>query len=108
MYNEFYGFSEDPFEFTPNPRFLYLTRSHREALSSMTHGIKNRNGFISLTGEVGTGKTILIHSLLDTLGEKVKSVHIFHTTLTFNELLRTILSQLQVAAVKDDTADLLR
>jgi len=107
MYNEFYGFSEDPFELTPNPRFLYLTRSHREALSSMTHAIKNRNGFISVTGEVGTGKTILIHSLLDNLGEKVKSVHIFHTTLTFNELLRTILGQLHLAVVKDDTADLL-
>jgi len=107
MYNQFYGFSEDPFELTPNPRFLYLTRSHREALSSMTHGIKNRDGFISVTGEVGTGKTILIHSVLDHLGEKVKSVHIFHTTLTFNELLRTILSQLHLAVVKDDTTDLL-
>ena len=107
MYNEFYGFSENPFDLNPNPRFLYLTRSHREALASMTHGIKNRNGFISLTGNVGSGKTSLIYSLLENLGEKVKSVHIFHTTLTFNELLRTILSELHLAAVKEETTDLL-
>jgi general secretion pathway protein A len=107
MYNEFYGFSENPFELIPDPRFLYLTRSHRDALSSMTHGIKNRNGFISVTGDVGTGKTSLIYALLDNLGEKVKTVLIFHTTLTFNELLKTILSELHVATVKETTTDLL-
>jgi general secretion pathway protein A len=108
MYNEFYGFSENPFELIPDPRFLYLTRSHREALASMTHGIKNRNGFISVTGDVGTGKTTLIYSLLDNLGESVKTVFIFHTTLTFNELLKTILSELHLATEKEDTTDLLR
>jgi general secretion pathway protein A len=108
MYNEFYGFSEYPFDLIPNPRFLYLTRSHRDALSSMTQGIKNRNGFVSVTGDVGTGKTILVHSLLDNLGEKVKTVLIFHTTLTFNELLKTILSELHLSTEKEDTADLLR
>ena len=107
MYNEFFGFSENPFELTPNPRFLYLTRSHRDALSSMTQAIKNRNGFISVTGDVGTGKTMLIHSLLTDLDERVKAVHIFHTTLTFNELLKTILSELHLANIREDTADLL-
>jgi len=108
MYNEFYGFSEKPFELIPNPKFLYLTRSHREALASMTHAIKNRNGFISVTGDVGTGKTTLIYSLLNNLGERVRIVLIFHTTLTFNELLKTILSELHVVTSKEDTADLLR
>ncbi len=107
MYNEFYGFSENPFELIPDPRFLYLTRSHREALASMTHAIKHRNGFISVTGDVGTGKTTLIYSLLNRLDEKVKTVHIFHTTLTFNELLRTILSELHLSNVKESTMDLL-
>jgi general secretion pathway protein A len=107
MYNEFFGFSEKPFEPTPDPKFLYLARSHREALASMTHGIKNRNGFISVTGDVGTGKTTLIYSLLTHLDEKVKRVHIFHTTLTFNELLKTILSELHLANIKEDTTDLL-
>ena len=106
MYNQFFGFSEKPFEPTPDPKFLYLPRSHREALASMTHAIKNRNGFISMTGDVGTGKTMLIHALLTNLDEKVKAVHIFHTTLTFNELLKTILSELHVANIKEDTTDL--
>ena len=107
MYNEFYGFSEKPFELTPNPRFLYLTRSHREALASMTHGIKNRKGFISMTGEVGTGKTMLIHSLLDRLDQKVKTVLIFHTTITFSDLLKTIVQELDLPAVKENRMDLL-
>ena len=108
MYNEFYGFSESPFELITNPKFLYLTRSHRDALASMTNGIKNRNGFISVTGDVGTGKTTLIYSLLNSLSESVKTVLIFHTTLTFNELLKTVLSELHQGAEKEDTADLLR
>jgi general secretion pathway protein A len=107
MYNEFFGFSETPFEPTPNPKFLYLSRSHREALASMTHAVKNRKGFISVTGDVGTGKTMLIHAFLTRLDERVRTVHIFHTTLTFNELLKTILSELHVANIKEDTTDLL-
>jgi general secretion pathway protein A len=107
MYNEFYGFSENPFELIPNPRFLYLTRSHREVLASMIHGIKNRRGFISMTGGVGTGKTTLIHSLLGRLNENVRTVFIFHTTITFADLLKTILRQLDLAVVKEDSKDLL-
>jgi general secretion pathway protein A len=108
MYKEFYGFREKPFELTPNPRFLYSTRSHREALASMIHGIKNRKGFISMTGGVGTGKTILIHSLLDHLDKKVKTVLIFHTTITFTDLLKTILQELGLASVKENRMDLLQ
>lgn len=107
MYNQFYGFSEKPFELTPNPRFLYLTHSHREALASMTHGIKNRKGFISMTGGVGTGKTSLIHSLLTHLDQKVKTVLIFHTTITFTDLLKTILQELELDTVKENRTDLL-
>jgi len=107
MHNEFYGFSEKPFELTPNPRFLYLTRSHREALASMLYGIKNRKGFISMTGGGGTGKTILIHSLLDRLDNKVKTVLIFHTTITFTDLLKTIVQELNLATVKENRMDLL-
>jgi general secretion pathway protein A len=108
MYNQFYGFSEKPFELTPNPRFLYLTRSHREALVSMTRGIKNRKGFISMTGGAGTGKTSLIHSLLTHLDGKMKPILIFHTTITFTDLLTTILQELELATVKENRMDLLR
>ncbi|MGO8990929.1 MAG: AAA family ATPase [bacterium] len=107
MYTEFYGFSEKPFELNPDPKFLYITRSHREALASMIHGIRNRKGFISMTGEVGTGKTTLIYSLLKHLDEKVKTVLIFHTTITFTDLLKTILRELDLFPLKENRMDLL-
>lgn len=93
MYNEFYGFSEKPFELLPDPIFLFLTPSHRETIASVIDGIRNRRGFISITGEVGTGKTMLSRFLLGKLEveEKVKTVLIFHPTITFKELLKNIL-----------------
>ncbi|MCX5886953.1 MAG: AAA family ATPase, partial [Proteobacteria bacterium] len=107
MYTEFYGFSENPFHVTPDPRFLYLTPSHREALASMIYGIKERKGFISITGEVGTGKTTLIHSLLDNLNESVKAVFIFHTSTTFEQLMENILLELDLPVGGESKAALL-
>jgi general secretion pathway protein A len=94
MYSSFYGFSERPFDITPDPRFLHLTPTHREALASMIYGVKERKGFISVTGEVGTGKTLLIYALLRNLPERVKVVHVSHTGITFEQLLRTIFLEL--------------
>ena len=96
MYNEFYGFSESPFEVVPDPKFLYFTPNHQAVLTSVLDGIEKRKGLISITGEVGTGKTTLIHSLLKRLDEKVKTVFIFHTTITFKELLKSILHDLDI------------
>jgi general secretion pathway protein A len=107
MYNEFYGFSKKPFELTPDPEFLYLTPGHREALASMISGIRERRGFISITGEVGTGKTTLIHYLLSTLDEKVKTIFIFHTTITFRDLLKNILLELDLAVAEESKTGLL-
>jgi len=107
MYNEFYGFSEKPFEVTPDPKFLYFTSSHREALDTMIKGINNRWGFICITGEVGTGKTTLVHSLLNRLDEKVKTVFIFHTLITFKELLRNILLELDLEVMEKSKEALL-
>ena len=101
MYKKFYGFSEKPFEVTPDPRFLYLTSSHRRALDCMIDGIKNRRGFISVTGEPGTGKTTLVYSLLSFLNSpdaKVKTVYIFHSTITFGDLLKNTLLELGLRA----------
>jgi general secretion pathway protein A len=106
MYKEFYGFSEEPFNVTPDPRFLYLTPSHREALASMMYGIKERKGFISITGEVGTGKTTLVHELLKKLDERVKTVFIFHTRTSFGEILKAILIELDVSVVDQKKAGL--
>jgi len=101
MYNKLYGFSEKPFEVNHDPRFLYLTPSHRNALDSMIDGIKNRRGFISITGEVGTGKTTLVYSMLGHLDKKVKTVYIVHSTFPFKELLKTILLKLNLVVVEE-------
>ena len=96
MYTEYYGFSEKPFSVTPDPKFLFETPMHREALSSMIYGIIERRGFVVITGEVGTGKTTLIHTLFNKLEENVKTAFIFHTSITFLELLKNILDELNI------------
>jgi len=101
MFNKFYGFSEKPFEVNHDPKFLYLTPSHQKALDSMIDGIKNRRGFISITGEVGTGKTTLIYSLLENLDKNVMTVYIVHSTVTFKELLKTVLLELSLGILEE-------
>ena len=108
MYIKFYGFLEKPFELTPDPKFLYFTPSHRKALASIIYGIRERISFISITGEAGTGKTTLIYSLLKSLDEKVKTVFIFHPTINFKDLLKTILLELDVKVVDESKMGLLR
>jgi type II secretory pathway predicted ATPase ExeA/phage tail protein X len=108
MYTSFYEFSAKPFNVTPDPRFLYLTGSHRESLASMIYGIKERKGFISITGEVGTGKTTLIYSLLTNLDEKIKTVFLFHTDITFEQLLKNILLELGLRVSEEGKTYLLR
>jgi len=77
MLNDFLRFSEDLFKVTPDPEFFYPTISHRQALTSMSYGIETQSGLISLTGEVGTGKTALIHVLLKRIDKKAKTVCVY-------------------------------
>ena len=65
MYNEFYGFREAPFNITPDPRFLFFSDKHREAFNHVLFGIRERKGFIQITGEVGAGKTTVCRAILD-------------------------------------------
>jgi general secretion pathway protein A len=95
MYERFFGLSDRPFEVTPDSKFLFLSSNHLEVMNTMLSGIRDRKGLIVVTGEVGTGKTILVHSVLERLEEGVKSAFIFHTTLTFEELLKAILVELE-------------
>ena len=106
-YNWFYGFSEKPFEITTDPRFLYLTPSHRDALTAIIDGIKDQTRFISITGEPGTGKTTLIRFLLSKFGERVKTAFIFHPSITFRELLINILLELGLRIGEDSEKALL-
>lgn len=107
MYTQFFGFSEKPFGVTPDPKFLFLTSSHSEALASMGYGITERKGFLSITGEIGTGKTTLIYSLIRQLPKKIKTVLIYHTNITFEQILKSILLSLKIPFASEDRIILL-
>ena len=77
MYTQFFGFRAKPFNVTPDPRFLYLSPDHQEALASMIYGITERRGFVSIIGDIGTGKTTLLHTLFGQLSEDINTVFIF-------------------------------
>ena len=90
MYCPFFGLQEKPFSITPDPRFLFLSPSHQEALGHLLYGIEERKGFITVTGEVGTGKTLLCRALLDRLGRHVRTALVFNSFMSEIELLRSI------------------
>lgn len=91
MYCDFFGFREKPFTITPNPNFIYLSCIHREAFAHLLYGIDGHAGFIALTGEVGTGKTTLLRTLLSQLSpEKYRSALIFNPCLSGEQLLANI------------------
>ena len=90
MYESFYGLREKPFNLTPDPRFLYLSKKHKEAFAHLLFGIRNRSGFVEITGEVGTGKTTICRTLLEQVGPEVEIAFIFNPYLSATELLRAI------------------
>jgi len=91
MYTKYFGFSEKPFTLTPNPRFIFLSNYHKEAFAHLLYGINNHYGFIELIGEVGTGKTTVLRTLLGQLQDaNYRSALIFNPCLTGVELLRSI------------------
>ena len=90
MYLPFFNLRESPFNLTPDPRFLFLSSQHEEALSHLLYGIHERKGFIEITGEVGTGKTVLCRALLEQLDDSVSTALIFNSYLTQTELLEVI------------------
>jgi general secretion pathway protein A len=94
VYTEFFGLNEKPFAITPDPRYLYMSALHTDALAHLVYGISESGGFIQLTGEVGTGKTTLIRSLLEQLPEKADIALILSPQLTTIEFLLTIAEEL--------------
>ena len=97
MYLAFYGLKQKPFNATPDPRFLYLTPGHREALAQLVYGVQENKGFIVLTGEVGTGKTTLLQTLLQRLDGNTAVAFVFNSTLPFDGLLEYMLEDFGIA-----------
>jgi len=106
MYNQFYGFSEPPFNITPDPRFLFFSDRHREAFNHILFGIRERKGFIQITGEVGAGKTTLCRAVLEELGAGYVTALILNPCLSIDQLLRAILHELGLPAKGDRVDDL--
>lgn len=98
MYKDYYRFNEEPFNITPDPRFVYLTGQHREAMNHLLYGIGQRKGFICLTGEVGTGKTTLCRTLLGQLGPAFRTALILNPVLTEGQLLRAVAQEFGITA----------
>ena len=90
MYLEYLGLREKPFSITADPAFLYLSRKHREALSHMVYGVRERKGFVEITGEIGTGKTTLCKALLRQLDPATKTALILQPQLSELQLLQSI------------------
>src|ERR1041385_3047760 len=108
MYLTFYGFAEKPFGMTPDPRFLYMTPGHREALSHLAYGVQESMGFLGLTGEVGTGKTTLLNAFLQRLGKEAAVAFIVNPGLSFDDILEHILADFGVEAAGDSRPRRLR
>lgn len=93
MYQAFFGLREDPFRVNPDPRYLYLTPSTQEALTSLAYGIRCRYGIIVMTGEVGTGKTTLLHALLDGLRQvRAATAFVFNPRLSVEGLITSLMT----------------
>ncbi len=93
MYKSFFGLKENPFNVNPDPRYLFHTKEIEEALSALMYGVQNRKGFITLTGEVGTGKTTLINRLVDWLHQRrVRTAFLFNSRMNTNQLFDFILA----------------
>ena len=90
MYEQFYGLRERPFDLTPNPRFLVLTESHKEALANLEYGIGSRKGVTLLVGEAGSGKTTMIRAAVDKMPARVHCVHLHNPTLSRTEFVEML------------------
>src|SRR5512136_3110503 len=105
MYAHFYHLKKEPFHVTPDPEFLYLSPTHKEALASITYGVNAGKGFIVITGEVGVGKTTILRSYLERLHEKEsRIIYVFNPNVSFKELLEHIFQELNLDPKTNDAS----
>lgn len=102
MYKAFFGLTESPFSISPNPKFLYMSERHTEALAHLTYGLQDGGGFVLLTGEVGTGKTTVSRALRQQLPETTDLALVLNPTLTERELLASICDEFQLLYQPED------
>jgi general secretion pathway protein A len=96
MYKDFFGFTEKPFNSSPDPRFFYASSKHFEALNGLWYAIDQRKGFVVITGDIGAGKTTVCHTLMSKLDKTTKVALITNTHITPKELIASILEDLEI------------
>jgi len=106
MYQDFFGFRERPFQLLPNPDYLFLSKCHEEALGHLLYALSHGEGFVEISGEVGTGKTTLCRALLESLGEEVEAAYIFHPKLNPLELLQAVTAEFGIASTAATTREM--
>ncbi len=106
MYNAFFDFREKPFKLVPNPEFLFLSQCHEEALAHLTYATSQGDGFVEITGEVGTGKTTLCRVFLEDLDKDIEAAFIFNSKLDSVQLLRAINKELGIVSLSSDPVEL--
>ncbi len=107
MYLEYYGLTEPPFTITPNPRFLFFSAKHREAFNHLLYGVRERKGFVQLTGEVGAGKTTLCRAMLEQLGNRYATALILNPVLDADHLMKAIAMEFGLDAHAMDRLEIL-
>ncbi|MFA6320685.1 MAG: XrtA/PEP-CTERM system-associated ATPase [Candidatus Omnitrophota bacterium] len=108
MYREFFGLKEKPFNVTSDPKFLFFSRVHKEAFSHILYGIKERKGFLTITGEVGAGKTTLCRAILNQFDSNTKSAFIFNSNLPDLQLLQCIVEDFGMSVIQRNKVSMLR
>jgi len=101
MYSEFFGLHEPPFSIAPNPRYLYMSEQHNEALAHLVYGVQGQGGFVLLTGEVGTGKTTVCRCFLEKMPKNVDVAFVLNPKLGVDQLLETICDELGASYIDD-------
>ena len=96
MYNQYFGLTDKPFSIAPDPRYLFMSDQHREALAHLMYGVGEGGGFVLLTGEVGTGKTTVCRCLLEQLPDTTRLAFILNPKLSATELLSTACDELGI------------
>ena len=107
MYENFFGFREKPFKLVPNPAYLFLSKSHEEALAHLNYALAQGDGFVEITGEVGTGKTTLCRSFLEKLDDNTIAAYIFNPKLGPKQLIKAINDELGIKYDAENTKDLI-
>jgi general secretion pathway protein A len=107
MYNNFFGFREGPFQLVPNPAYLFLSKSHEETMANLNYAIYQGEGFVEITGEVGTGKTTLCRAFLEKIENETEAAYIFNPKLDSIQLLKTINDEFGISSDKNTIKELI-